>query len=505
MRHLFWSLWAALLLLKLAFALHVPLFVDEGFYWLEARHPAAAYSDLPALTAWLVRIGEAVGGTQLLGIRWPFLLLGALVPLQVLAIARAAGLAPAVAWRAGLLALLLPLGGTLGLFALPDVPLVVATLLCVQAVLRLVQRIDMAGVALLAAGLVLGGLAHYRFLASLGAGLLALCWVPAGRRVFTDLRVWVAIGVGALAWWPVLAWNQAHDAAGWRFQLLERHPWQPHADGWLFVLVQPLVVTPLLALALLAGMARGAACTDARQRVLAMFGITALGSLFLLGFVTDNERLSLHWPLGAELALLPLASAWLQARARGWRAATPIVAAIGLATLFAYCLLLALPGSLPSPLRAKWYPANFAGWDTLVEAVQQRLPTMPPRTRLVAGDFKIAAQLGFALDDPGIPVLPHVLNIEHGRQAQLAAWEQLAGTRAVFGDWPLLLVVEPASVKPSQRSAYAAELCAWAGALPEPEEVLADEGRRRFLLYRLPAGPRTGGCAGFGPGDAPGG
>ena len=57
----FWTLWGAVLLLKFAIAWRLPLFVDEAFYWLEGQHLAAAYSDLPGLTAWLTRLGTWLG------------------------------------------------------------------------------------------------------------------------------------------------------------------------------------------------------------------------------------------------------------------------------------------------------------------------------------------------------------------------------------------------------------------------------------------------------------
>ena len=57
----FWTLWGIVLLLKLAIAWRLPLFVDEAFYWLEGQHLAAAYSDLPGLTAWLTRLGTWLG------------------------------------------------------------------------------------------------------------------------------------------------------------------------------------------------------------------------------------------------------------------------------------------------------------------------------------------------------------------------------------------------------------------------------------------------------------
>src|SRR5262245_7569706 len=80
MRNVFWALWTLALLLKLAVAAKLPLFVDEAFYWQEGRHPAAAYSDLPGLTAWLARLGVELGGNSALALRAPFLAIAALVP-----------------------------------------------------------------------------------------------------------------------------------------------------------------------------------------------------------------------------------------------------------------------------------------------------------------------------------------------------------------------------------------------------------------------------------------
>ena len=50
-RRRFLLAWCLVLSCKLLLAAHVPLFVDEAFYWQESRHPAWAYSDLPGLTA----------------------------------------------------------------------------------------------------------------------------------------------------------------------------------------------------------------------------------------------------------------------------------------------------------------------------------------------------------------------------------------------------------------------------------------------------------------------
>ena len=86
-RVVFIALWVAVSLLKVAMAARLPLFVDEAFYWQESRHLAWAYSDLPGLTAWLMRLGDFMFGGGRLALRLPFLLIAAALPWLVVRIA----------------------------------------------------------------------------------------------------------------------------------------------------------------------------------------------------------------------------------------------------------------------------------------------------------------------------------------------------------------------------------------------------------------------------------
>ena len=76
-RRTFWTLFVVVLLVKALVAARLPLFVDEAFYWLEGQRLAAAYSDLPGLTAWLARLGVTLGGGHAVALhRVPVALLG---------------------------------------------------------------------------------------------------------------------------------------------------------------------------------------------------------------------------------------------------------------------------------------------------------------------------------------------------------------------------------------------------------------------------------------------
>lgn len=489
-RRTFWALWAAVLAIKSIVAARLPLFVDEAFYWQEGQHLAAAYSDLPGLTAWLTRLGVELGGDSTLALRAPFLLLAALVPLLVVRItARAFGAREG--WIAGCLALLLPLSGSLGLLAVPDPAMAVATLLCLDAGARLLRGVDAASALELALGLAIGALSHYRFIAVIGVGFIALLLLAEGRRALRDPRVIIAILVGAAAWAPLVAWNYDHADAGLRFQLVDRHPWAFHADGLWFIVIQALLATPLLFVALIAAGRDGLASPLVSARFFAWLGLLVVGGFFLLGFFADTERVSFHWPLPGLLALVPLLPRYLERWSRALWIATVASAAAGLAAVLGYYVAVSTPQVRAQAAAEKWYPANFAGWDVLAKAVERELATMPAGTRLVADNFKVGAELGFALGDPRIPVLDHPLNHKHGRAPQLRLWG--LHRDGLAADGPVLLVVGISEVEFKNLHRHYLDLCRRVGPLPPGRMVDVDHGRQRLALFRLD-GRRGGPC-----------
>lgn len=488
----FWLLWSAVLVLKLSVAARLPLFVDEAFYWQEGRHLAAAYSDLPGLTAWLTRLGVSLGGEHVFALRAPFLFLAALVPLLVVRItSREFG--ERYGWQAGCFALLLPLAGTLGLLALPDAMMALATLFCVDAGARLLREVNASAVLELALGLTLGALSHYRFIAVIGVGFIALLLLPDGRRVLRDVRVWTAIALGASAWVPLLAWNLDNADAGLRFQLVDRHPWAFHADGIAFLGIQALMVTPLLFVGLMQAGWRGRRATLPASRYFACLGGLVVFGFFVLGFFADTERVSFHWPLPGYLALLPLLPAALSRWPRWLRAATWLLAGLGLLAMLGYYTALSMPQVRARSAAEKFYQSNFAGWNDLADATRRKLAQMPTGTRIIADSFKVGAELGFALREPDLPVLDHPINHKHGRAPQLRLWGlQHQGGR----DWskqPALLVVgiTEVSYKDLLRRYHA--LCDMVGPLPPPQVLNVDHGRQRFALFALDSN-RPGPC-----------
>ena len=481
----FITLWAVAALAKVAIAAKLPLFVDEAFYWQEGRHPAWAYSDLPGLTAWLIRAGGELFGDGVLAVRVPFLVVAAAVPWYVVRIGlREVG--EREGWLAGCAALALPLSGTLGVLALPDVTMTLAALLCLDAATRMLRGVTHAMAVQLAIGLAIGALSHYRFIAVIGAGFVALLLLPKGRALFRDARVLVALAFGAAAWMPLLAWNLDNAEAGLRFQLVDRHPWALHADGIAFLPVQAAFVTPLMFAALLLAAWRYRNHGNEALRLLAHAGGIIVAGFFALGFFADTERVSFHWPLQGYVALLPLLPLLLRDWPRPMRTATWGLAVAGMVAMSGYYYAVSMPQVRERAAALKWYPSNFAGWQELAAGVRAMRASMPPGTRIVADNFKIGAELGFALGDADIPVLDHPLNRAHGRAPQLRLWglrvDRLANHA---GGAPVLLVVGASDVEYRTLLGRYHAVCAVAGPLPPPRVLNVDHGRRRFLLFAI--------------------
>ncbi|AXK72325.1 glycosyltransferase family 39 protein [Lysobacter sp. TY2-98] len=491
-RGLFWALWAMVLVVKVVIAARLPLFVDEAFYWQEGQHPAAAYSDLPGLTAWLTRLGVEIGGAHTLALRMPFVVVSMLVPLLVVRIAHRT-FGEAEGWQAGAFALLLPLVGSLGLLAVPDPLLALATLLCMDAGACLLRRVDAGHALELAAGLAIGALSHYRFIAVIAVGFVALLATPEGRRTLKDVRVIIAIALGAAAWTPLVWWNYDNADAGLRFQLVDRHPWVFHASGLWFIAIQALLVTPPLFVALLQAGREGLRSPLLAARWAAMLGLLVVGGFFVLGFFADTERVSFHWPVPGFIALVPLLPRYLAGWPSVWRRATAALAGVGLVAVLGYYVVVSMPHVRAQVAAEKWYPSNFAGWDEVADAARDELRAMPPGTRIVADNFKLGAELGFALGDPDIAVLDHPLNRKHGRAPQLHLWGLDADPRALLQRGPVLLAVGVSEVEFKNLHQRYLELCRRVGPLPAPRILNVDHGRQRLALFRLEK-PATGTC-----------
>jgi len=485
------------LALKVMIAASLAPFADEAFYWQESRHLAWGYSDLPPLTAWLIRVGEAVAGHGLLGMRWPFLLIGSALPWLVVALARRLFDARA-GWQAGLLCLALPLAGSLGVLALPDVPLTVAIMLALFALVRAMDQDRLRDWLLLGSALAVCWLTHYRAAMPMLAGLLLCLLTPRGRRLWRRGGFWLAMAVATAGLLPLLISNWQQHGAGLMFQLVQRNPWRFHADALVQPLEQALACTPLLYLMLL----WAAWCCWRRRAqgapwdVLAITALTFILGYFVGGLFADDQRFRAHWPLPGYLPLLAaLPALWRPfavRRAGRWFAiAAFALAGLGQLTVLAYLGLAAIPGGAGTLAGVKAFPGNFVGWRESGETARTLLRTEPPGTVLVADNFKLAAELDFQLDGRRpVYALDSPLNVFHGRAPQLAIWRRDGhALRLAHAGAPMLLAVDERDLNVHDRPGWLGGLCSRIDTPVPLRRLDIYDGRIRVAFYagRVPA------------------
>jgi 4-amino-4-deoxy-L-arabinose transferase-like glycosyltransferase len=495
----FYVLWTISLLLKLLLAWRLQLFGDEAFYAMEAAKPAWVYSDLPGMTAWLIRCGLELGGYRVFSARLAFVLMGAVIPFLIIRIARHFS-GEAHAWQAGLLSCCVPLLLPFGFMALPDAPLCLAALLCLDAALRILKECKADACFQLAMGLMIGASTHYRFLIILLAGSLGFILAGGGRH-YRNPKLLLALIVGACAWLPVFLYNVHHDFAGWQFQFHERNPWQFSLHGLSHLPIQAIITTPVLYAALLWCFWPVLQSWRAGEKKMGIILGAAAAPLVVfasLAFFVDQIRISFHWPLQAYFPLLAVLPFLMAEKFPRWQARINFLlifsGCTGLLFTFFYFLSAATPVMAGAFAGKKMYPDNFVGWNEVSSAVR---PLLVENEILVADNFMLAAQLHFALaGEKEVYVLEHPLNKKHGRARQLQDWH--IDNKALLDlekNTPVLIVVEENTTKEWLRDKKRAKLCEQFNNLKFVQLVYGPGKGKTFSIFRARLGlDLTGSC-----------
>jgi 4-amino-4-deoxy-L-arabinose transferase-like glycosyltransferase len=493
-RAAFWIAWAFSQVVRIALAANLAPFGDEAWYWQESRALDWSYSDLPMATAWLIRFGEMTLGHGVLAMRAPFLLLGALVPLVLIRTGNRVFGSPA-GWQAGLLALALPLLGTLGVFALPDVPLTLCWVVAIDALEAALRTHDRRHWTLLGFALAGAWLSHYRAGMLILTGLLFLLITPRGRLLWRGRGLWLALGISVLGLVPLLLFNVEHGWVALGFQLVERNPWSFHADALVQPIEQAIVCTPLFYLLLLWAAVRAARRAKAGEPwdLLAVCALGPIVGYFVLGCFADDTRLRLHWPLPGYLPLLLILPVLLaeHSRAHGNLLRRALLAStfgllvIGCCLAYGYLALAATSGGAGVLTRFKAFPEHWVGWNEVAEQTRARLAQPEfAQAVLVADNFMLAAELDFALGgERTVYSLDHPINLKHGRAPQLALWQRDESALRVLGPRRLLLVVEPTARRERERAAWLSSLCQRVENLAPDGRLDLYGGRKRYLFF----------------------
>ena len=531
-----------LLIVKIWLAARLDLYSDEIFYWLASTMPAPAYSDLPFVTALLAGLGSALDPGNPLATRALFLAGGSCLPAVVYWVSLPfTGREDAL--RAAFLSICIPLGGSLGLLAVPDAPMLLCGLLSLGFLDRALRADGI--VCWLGAGafMAFGLCTHYRFaLFPAGAAIYLLLH---RRDVWRNGGFWLAAGIAALGLLPMLWANLPGNLGSASFYFVERHPWRFNAAGLWQIPKQALLVTPPLYILLLysawlmlskrdthgiggsgspwdthrnADDADGTpmrtdgridrdGTRDTHATLLLCFALPHLLVYALLAPWADANSTTEHWPLPGYFPLLVFAPealrrtyAWLagprrqsgadRRSSRQFRAALVVKAipAIGCTGT-----LLALAGIGSQSLQSQLQPfvgagvlsEKMAGWGEFAEHTGQLLrENFAGRPTVLTDNYYTAAQLQYADVAADAFTLDTDKAIRDGRFRQLELWQRTGEFVYRRERAPLLFITEDSSLNVAQKRALIARACGLADSLEQIDQLSLFEGDKRFSFYR---------------------
>ncbi|HTZ02626.1 MAG TPA: glycosyltransferase family 39 protein [Xanthobacteraceae bacterium] len=296
------ALIAVIVALRYLVARRIDLETDEAYYWLWSRHLAASYYDHPPLIAYLIRLGTALFGDTVLGVRS--------MAIACIVAASFAVYALAVVLfgdrRLGLLAALwfnmMPHTAFFSIVMYPDTPALLFWLVCCLA-LALVWKSSRGG-WWYAAGAAMGLLLLSKY-----TGVFLLAGIGMWLAISPQMRPWlkrpepyVAAAIALVLFSPVIVWNAEHHWVSFAKQFgraLDK------TDGGFgeaadFVGIQALWVSPLIFAFAVAGLAvataRGVVRKEANWLLLAVAAAPML--VYFLVHALSAEVLP-QWPSAA--------------------------------------------------------------------------------------------------------------------------------------------------------------------------------------------------------------
>jgi 4-amino-4-deoxy-L-arabinose transferase-like glycosyltransferase len=399
---LVWGLGLALVIVVLALKLTIAgtlnLRSDEAYVWVWSEENALSFLDHPPMIAWFARLGTALFGHNLLGVRLPVIV--GLLASELL-------LADVVRRRTGSLGAALTVVlmmeasvyfGVTGVSLEPSQPMILFLSLMFWSLCRLEETDD--GRWWLLVGLC-GGLAllsKYIALLFVPAVLIFVLVPRANRKWVMTAWPWLAVLLAIAAFSPVLIWNAQHDWASFRFQGVRVTEARNFSLGLFasFLSVNLVAIGPILAPVAAIGVVfagwRAARSGDGTTLALAAGFVTILAYLTVRSFtLTINTTWPVAmWPFG----IAALATLLALPKARWWRrlAVAGILTSVLLSLGFDYHLL-----ANPNPIGGANDPVGRDdGYDALAASVRTEAEAAGAQW-IATSDRRTAAQLRWFL------------------------------------------------------------------------------------------------------------
>ncbi|MFK7864889.1 MAG: glycosyltransferase family 39 protein [Pseudohongiellaceae bacterium] len=490
----------ALFLIKLYLAAKLDLYSDEIFYWQASTHLALGYSDLPFVSASLAGLGSAIAPHSALAVRSLFLVLGTCLPLLVFWISQPIT-GSRRAMESALLCLCLPLGASLGLLAVPDVPIIFFGLLAVGFFERAVRVDHLRYWVATGCMVALGFCTHYRFILYPAAVILFLILSQEHHYLWKKAGFWVAIAIALTGIIPIVWFNLTYQFSSANFYFADRHPWQFQSEGFLHIFEQALVVTPALYFVFGLTILYVVKLRHAGEYRATLFLTLALVHLLVymvLAPWSDSDSTALHWPLSGYFMLLVFVPdclrqchSWIGSK---WRHTTALRLVLAVPVMGFLGTLAGLAGIGSQAFQAQLQPFvgpnvlsnKMAGWQLFSKSYDDIVARHFEQADVIAitDNYYTAAQLEFANRATRTYNFDSRKAVDNGRAAQYRIWEQDETALVKDAGETAIFITEDSTLTVPDKSQLVGLACSYLENLVFLDQLWLFDGEKRFSFYK---------------------
>ncbi|MEQ8824710.1 MAG: glycosyltransferase family 39 protein [Filomicrobium sp.] len=381
------------------------LFFDEAQYWFWSLEPAFGYYSKPPLIAWIIGLFTGVCGVSEFCVRLPSPFLHTATALGIFFIGR-----HLYDVRIGVLSALvfatLPAVSLSSGIISTDVPLLVFWAVALYALIRLFETEAWWPGLLLGVAFGVGLNAKYAMAWFVVCLVVYLVMTPERRHFARDLRLWVALAIGAAMIVPNILWNLENkfatfshtaDNAKWGGPLL--HPNKAlEFFGAQFGVFGPILFGALLVICWRATRQK----LPEADRLLLAFSVPVILAIVVQAFLS---RAHANWAAVAYVAASILVTAtMIRDVAWPWFKVSMGIHAACLALLVGG---MAVAGQVPLPSGVAPF-ARTLGWEASVVAVRKELQAArargEPYSAVLSDDRAMTAELLYYMRDEPTPV-----------------------------------------------------------------------------------------------------
>ncbi|PZV12055.1 MAG: 4-amino-4-deoxy-L-arabinose transferase [Pseudanabaena sp.] len=414
-----------LIVLRGVFWLFAPPNPDEAYYWLWGQHLDFSYYDHPPLQSWLQGWITAWFGKSLLTLRSLNILTNGLFFYTYYRILKYlyGDRASSYIWWVILAVLASPLYNIMLAFAWHDHLAISLSLVGAYLCIRFLDEYLANGKGTSwrlygsAIALSLAHITKYNSLFMTLGLLTAIATDSQSRKLFRDLRLWLCVGIGAIAFLPVFYWNYSNNFLSFRFYANR----SVDSGTMLMRLLEPLgfigisllMLSPFVAWLLWLGFR---AANGLYKRVAFWTFVIPTSLLMAISFFSTALY---YWNIHAYLLLFPLLPLALEddlhsiARSQSMKVTRNKTLKIfygveifGLlfATLFVW-------NSCIFPISAIFGEDGdqdgrmIYGWQEVSAEVQKLSNTLSESPLLITSDYRSSASLAYAMQNPNVTAI----------------------------------------------------------------------------------------------------